>query len=175
MAMRLVAQRPLSYYKSIRNELKDTLSVSDLKKYVQLIKMLSKYFIIDVFLLSKRYPSHDYRRVYCLVRHENQRETYSFLQYVFMSTVLVKFLEANHYFDSDISNRNPDAYENDKCFIGSLILRNLQVLQFNSHEVFDLLKSKKTGLRQTVAIGAALYTTLALFNHSCNPSIVRWV
>lgn len=32
MAMRLVAQRPLSYYKSIRNELSDTLSVSDIKK-----------------------------------------------------------------------------------------------------------------------------------------------
>lgn len=108
-----------------------------------------------------------------MVRHEKQRETYSFLQYAFMSTFLVKLLEANQYFD--ISKRNTDAYEDDKYFIGSLILRNLQVLQFNSHEIFDLLKSKKTGLRQTVAIGAGLYTTLALFNHSCNPSIVRWV
>lgn len=106
-----------------------------------------------------------------MVRHEKQRQTYSFLQYAFMSTFLVKFLEANQYFD--ISARNADAYEQDKNFIGSLILRNLQVLQFNSHEVFDLLKSKKTGLRQTVAIGASLYTTLAIFNHSCNPSIVR--
>lgn len=34
MAMRLVAQRPLSYFKSIRNELADTMSVSDLKRYV---------------------------------------------------------------------------------------------------------------------------------------------
>lgn len=110
-----------------------------------------------------------------MVRHEKQRETYSFLQYAFMSTFLVKLLEANQYFGSDISKRSTDEYEADKCFIGSLILRNLQVLQFNSHEIFDLLKSKKTGFRQTVAIGAGLYTTLALFNHSCNPSIVRWV
>lgn len=107
------------------------------------------------------------------MRHEKQRETLSLLQYTFMSSVLVKFLEANHYFDSDISNRDPAVYEQNKCFAGSLILRNLQVLQFNSHEIFDLLKSKKTGLRQTVAIGAGLYTTLALFNHSCDPSIVR--
>lgn len=125
------------------------------------------------FIQKKRYPSHDYRRVYSLVRHENQRQTYSFLQYAFMSTFLVKILEANQYFD--ISKRNADAYEEDKIYIGSLILRNLQILQFNSHEVFDLLKSEKTGLRQTVAIGAGLYATLALFNHSCNPSIVRWV
>lgn len=109
------------------------------------------------------------------MRHDKERQTYSFLQYAFVSTFLVKFLEANQYFDSDISNRNAGAHEEDKTFIGSLILRNLQILQFNSHEVFDLLKSKKTGLRQTVAIGAGLYTTLALFNHSCNPSIVRWV
>lgn len=106
-----------------------------------------------------------------MVRHEKRRPTYSFLEYAFMASFLVKFLDANNYFDSDISGRT----EEDKNFIGGLILRNLQILQFNSHEVFDLLKSDKTGARQTVAIGAALYTTLALFNHSCNPSIVRLV
>lgn len=119
-------------------------------------------------------PSHDYRRVYSMVCHEKLRPTYSFLQYAFMSTFLVKILDANHFFDSDISGRAGDLCENDRIFIGSLILRNLQILQFNSHEVFDLLKSSKMATRQTVAIGAALYTTLALFNHSCNPSIVRY-
>lgn len=110
-----------------------------------------------------------------MVRHEKQRQTYSFLQYAFMSAFLVKFLEVNHYFDSDISGKTGDLCENDRIFVGGLIMRNLQVLQFNSHEVFDLLKSSKTGTRQTVAIGAALYTTLAMFNHSCDPNIVRLV
>lgn len=110
-----------------------------------------------------------------MVRHDKERPTYSFLQYAFMSTFLVKFLEANQYFDSDIRGKeeHADQDEDDRNFIGSLIVRNLEVLQFNSHEVFDLLKSSTTGMRQTVGIGAALYTTLALFNHSCNPSIVR--
>lgn len=110
-----------------------------------------------------------------MVRHEKERQTYSFLQYAFMSAFLVKFLEVNHYFDSDISGKTGDLCENDRIFVGGLIMRNLQVLQFNSHEVFDLLKSKKTGTSQTVAIGAALYTTLAMFNHSCDPNIVRLV
>lgn len=92
-----------------------------------------------------------------------------------MATFLVKFLEANKYFDSDMTDKTDDARAEDKAFIGGLIIRNLQILQFNSHEIFDLLKSNKTGDRQTVAIGAGLYTTLALFNHSCNPSIVRYV
>lgn len=34
MALRLVSQRPLSYYKSIRDDLKDSLSTEDLKKWV---------------------------------------------------------------------------------------------------------------------------------------------
>lgn len=110
-----------------------------------------------------------------MVIHEKERPTYSFLQYAFMSTFLVKFLEANNYFDSDTSGKMNESCDEDRTFIGGLIIRNLQVLQFNSHEIFDLLKSSKTGDRQTVAIGAGLYTTLALFNHSCNPSIVRLV
>lgn len=123
-----------------------------------------------------RLPSHDYRRVYCMVRHEKQRATYSFMEYAFMASFLVKFLAANHFFESDdASGKTDDLCTDDKAFIGSLILRNLQILQFNSHEIFDLLKSSKTGARQTVAIGAGLYTTLALLNHSCNPSIVRLV
>lgn len=108
-----------------------------------------------------------------MVRHEKHRPTYSFLQYAFMSAFLVKFLEVNHYFDSDISGATGELSENDKIFVGGLIMRNLQVLQFNSHEVFDLLKSSKAEANHTVAIGAALYTTLALFNHSCDPNIVR--
>ena len=93
-----------------------------------------------------------------------------------MASFLVKFLAANHFFaGDDASGKTEDLCTDDKAFIGSLILRNLQILQFNSHEVFDLLKSSKTRARQTVAIGAGLYTTLALLNHSCNPSIVRLV
>lgn len=149
--MRLISQRPLSYFRSIRDQLTDTLSIEEINKL----------------------PSHDYRRVHSLVCHEKERPVYNFLQYAFMATFLVKLLEANHYFDSDISGKTGDLCEDDKTFAGGLLLRNLQVLQFNSHEVFDLLKSSKTSARQTVAIGAALYTTLALFNHSCNPCIVR--
>ncbi|XP_031636986.1 SET and MYND domain-containing protein 4-like [Contarinia nasturtii] len=152
MAMRLISQRPLSYYRSIRDQLKSDMSIEEMTKL----------------------PSHDYRRVYSMVCHDKMRPTYSYLQYSFMATFLVKILDANHYFDSDISGKTGDMCEDDRIFIGELILRNLQILQFNSHQVFDLLKSSKTGARQTVAIGAALYTTLCLFNHSCNPSIVRY-
>lgn len=186
--MRLISQRPLSYWRNIQSELKDTLSIDEMKKWVENWNNLHQNGILFKNLnLSKniqcvclfhafRLPSHDYRRVYCMVRHEKQRPTYSFMEYAFMASFLVKFLAANHFFDSDDANgKTEDLCTDDKAFIGSLILRNLQILQFNSHEIFDLLKSKKTGARQTVAIGAGLYTTLALLNHSCNPGIVRLV
>lgn len=108
-----------------------------------------------------------------MVRHEKDRPTWSFLQYAFMAKFLVNFLTANRYFNSDISTGTDEIKDNDKYFIGSLILRNLQLLQFNSHEIFDLLKSRTTSEAHTVAIGAGLYSHLALFNHSCNPAIVR--
>lgn len=108
-----------------------------------------------------------------MVRHEKDRPIWSFLQYAFMAKFLVSFLAANQYFNSDISTGTDELKDNDKYFIGGLLLRNLQLLQFNSHEVFDLLKSRKGDGTHTVAIGAGLYSHLALFNHSCNPAIVR--
>lgn len=36
MAMRLVSQRPMSYYKSIRDDLKDSLSLEELKQWVKI-------------------------------------------------------------------------------------------------------------------------------------------
>lgn len=61
--------------------------------------------------------------------------------------------------------------ENER-YIGGLILRHLQALQFNSHEVAELVIMD--GNKKSVFIGGAVYPTLALFNHSCNPGIVRY-
>lgn len=112
-------------------------------------------------------PSDDYRRVYGLIRHEDKRDDKSYFQNAFMATFLIDLLRAAGYFELD------ENIEDSATFIGTLILRNLQFLQFNSHEIFDLLKRKRDNSTQTISIGAGLYPTLALFNHSCNPSIVR--
>lgn len=62
----------------------------------------------------------------------------------------------------------------EQLFIGGLIVRNLQILQFNAHEVSELFVDDDTGTSSSEFIGGAVYPTLALFNHSCNPSIVRY-
>lgn len=111
-------------------------------------------------------PTTDYRRIYALVSHEDKAKVHNRFQYTFMAVFLTELLENKGYF-GDAPN------EDDVKLIGGLILHNLQLLQYNSHEVFDFLKSKRNDTCQTVEIGAGLFPTLALFNHSCNPGIVR--
>ncbi len=59
-------------------------------------------------------------------------------------------------------------------FIGSLILHNIQFLQFNAHEISELQYKEKGKPGISAFIGGGLYPTLALFNHSCDPGVVRF-
>lgn len=80
-----------------------------------------------------------------------------------MSYFLAHCLKIGQFFNAD----NLDEFD----FIGGLILRNLQFLQFNTHEIYELHQGDTS---KTEFIGGGLYPTLALFNHSCNPGIVRF-
>lgn len=64
----------------------------------------------------------------------------------------------------------------DDHFIGGLLLRHIQFLQFNAHEIFEteLKKGQKLDQARTVFIGGGVYPTLSLFNHSCDPGVVRY-
>ena len=53
-----------------------------------------------------------------------------------------------------------------------LLLRCLKALQFNTHETSGWDTDRKKD--NSIGLGGALYPTLALFNHSCNPAIVRY-
>ena len=63
----------------------------------------------------------------------------------------------------------------DEVFVGGLLLHHLQILRFNAHEVSELQleKSGKLNTARSVFLGGGLFPTLALFNHSCDPGIVR--
>lgn len=101
-----------------------------------------------------------------MVRHEDTRSASNFFQHTLMARFLTKCLVKANYF-----GENANAEDISK--IESLILRSLQFLQFNTHEVAELHKSQKDGNEKTLFIGGALYPNLALFNHSCDPGVVR--
>ncbi|KAL0276412.1 UNVERIFIED_CONTAM: hypothetical protein PYX00_003995 [Menopon gallinae] len=112
------------------------------------------------------YNSSDYEALYHLVRHEQLRQNRDFFERTIMAWFLLQCLKKAKYFPTDA----------DEHFIGGLILRHLQFLQFNAHEIFEmeLKKGQKLDKSRTVFIGGGIYPTLSLFNHSCDPGVVRY-
>ncbi|XP_026323810.1 SET and MYND domain-containing protein 4 [Hyposmocoma kahamanoa] len=141
---------------------------------------------------SGPYKTDDYRNIYHLVSHEEKRTKQDLLQRTEMASFLVKLLEISGYFDGkprttpvDINEIKSmavnDKYKVDVGVFGGLILVNLQILQFNAHEVFELQCPKpKVGKNvikhegKSTFLAGAVFPTLALFNHSCDPGVVRY-
>ncbi|XP_061397445.1 SET and MYND domain-containing protein 4 [Musca vetustissima] len=145
MALRILTSRSMDHFLEVFDKIDDKLTADEIQKI----------------------PKDDYRRIAHLVRHEDERTASNFFQHALMARFLTKCLKAVEYF-----GENPKA--EDILKIESIALRNLQFLQFNTHEVAELHKSQTDGSEKTAFIGGALYPTLALFNHSCDPSVVRY-
>lgn len=148
MALRAIAQQSVGYFRGLEAELRRC--EEDPGRVEREVVGL---------------PVADYRRVYLMERHERVRSGKSFLNYAAMAYFLTHCLRMGGFF-ADVPEGEA---EKEFDFIGALVLRNLQVMQFNSHEVYEL---RKDGAK-TVFLGGGLYPTLGLFNHSCNPGIVR--
>lgn len=140
---------------------------------------------------SGPYKTDDYKNIFHLVSHENKRTKQDFLHRTQMTAFLVKLLEISGFFDGKPRDRPvelveiksmavSEKYKEDLELFGGLILKNLQILQFNAHEVFELQCAKpKVGKNiikhsgKSAFLAGAVFPTLALFNHSCDPSVVR--
>ena len=117
--------------------------------------------------------SSDYRNIFNLVsHHEKMSSTENFHRATF-AIFLLRCLDSQGYFGSQQST-----YEltGDKLLVARLLFHFLELLQFNTHEVAQL---EMQGRRfedgaKSKLIGAAVFPTLALFNHSCEPSLTRF-
>uniref|UniRef100_A0A182NUN6 MYND-type domain-containing protein n=1 Tax=Anopheles dirus TaxID=7168 RepID=A0A182NUN6_9DIPT len=141
LALRIITQKPSSYFDDIREELPElTASFTD------------------------KLPDDDYRKVFRLVTHSDKRSPEDYLVWTLMATMLNSVLR--------MSNYNTDQPDNN--FLGYLLLHNLQIVNYNAHDVSEVQRKHSNDPGLSVAIGAALYPMLALFNHSCDPGIVRY-
>lgn len=115
------------------------------------------------------YDSEDYRTVYDLVNHCEDRSAEELLKYTLDAYYLQKCLEASDFFGSDEEKDLSKSY-----IIGSHILRNLMMLPCNAHECSELAYLPSNLPESvTVEIGSAIYPVLSLINHSCDPNVVR--
>lgn len=110
--------------------------------------------------------SDDYLKVCQMVTHADIRSNSNFFQHTLMSRFLTLCLKEGGFFEG-VSNPE-EAF----LLISSLMLRNLQFIQYNAHEISELhyQDNKET----TVFIGAGTYPNLAMLNHACDPSVVRY-
>jgi hypothetical protein len=116
---------------------------------------------------NRTYRSDDYLNIFHLVTHMNDRDQEDLLRRTFIAMFLVKILMESNFFD----NCHPDHY----ITIGGLLLRHLQSISCNAHEInhFTFNKNDSLATCETQGIGAGIYALLSLFNHSCDPSVTR--
>ncbi|XP_037950105.1 SET and MYND domain-containing protein 4-like [Teleopsis dalmanni] len=145
MALRIFASKSVDYFLKIKDDVNKQFTIQEIQKL----------------------PKDDFHRISHLVRHEDTRTSSNFFQHALMARFLTKCLQESGYFGEKASQRNI-------LDISGLLLYTLQLLQYNTHEVAELHKYQSDGNEKTIFIGGALYPNLALFNHSCDPGIVRF-
>ncbi|XP_043461473.1 SET and MYND domain-containing protein 4-like [Leptopilina heterotoma] len=113
-------------------------------------------------------------RAYDLVMLSSKRTAQDFLERTIMASFLLKCLQCVGFFKNPSKPNEPPSNEETK--VGSLLLKNLQVLQFNAHEVFETRLGNQHRFRgsKPVYIGVAIYPTVARFNHECYGAVTRY-
>uniref|UniRef100_A0A182PMF2 SET domain-containing protein n=1 Tax=Anopheles epiroticus TaxID=199890 RepID=A0A182PMF2_9DIPT len=160
LALRIITQKPCAYFEDIRSELPG-LSASDTDKL----------------------PDDDYRKIFNLVTHSDKRTSEDYLVWALMATMLNSVLRMANYSKEGEENKYKGVLQTKNdilltwsrfSFLGYLLLHNLQLVNYNAHDVSEVQRKHANEPAVSVAIGAALYPMLALFNHSCDPGIVRY-
>ncbi|KAK9499021.1 hypothetical protein O3M35_003540 [Rhynocoris fuscipes] len=149
MSLRIITQSNVEFFLKIRNLLKEE----------------------GGLWTNQEYNSSNFLTVYQLVRHEQKRTVADLMHRAYMALFLLSCLKQTDYF-ANLANKD---LEDAEVLIGGLFMRFLQILQFNAHEISELdIKSSDLKDWKSIFIGGGLYPTLALFNHSCEPGIVRY-
>ena len=120
---------------------------------------------------NRKYEANEYNAIYNLVTHVNDRSVRDLFRRSVMAVFLLKCLEKGCFFDR--LNEEVDA-KDFREFVTGLLLSHLQAFPCNAHEISELeYKKNDIAASVSVEIGAGIYSTLSLFNHSCDPAANR--
>ncbi|XP_043190346.1 SET and MYND domain-containing protein 4-like [Amphibalanus amphitrite] len=119
------------------------------------------------------YSGQDYGAVYRLVAHTDRRTPETLFPLTLMAVFMLRCLQFQGYFGDEVDTA---VLDDRRRFVGGLLLHHIQLVPYNAHEVAELRMKGHNNLdgSESVFVGAAVYPTLALFNHSCDPGIVRY-
>ncbi len=109
-----------------------------------------------------------YARLFNLVANNESRWPRDDLRRTLMAGILLKLLLKCGYLNENVPR-------GDQLFFGSLLLRHLQVLQFNAHEIYEVVRGHEVKLKpsksQSIALG--VFPAASYFNHSCRGDLAR--
>ena len=147
LALRIVTSQPLQFFKKLRTDLVIDNEGSEFKN--------------------------SYMALFNLVGLDEERWEEDVFTRSMMAVALLKILKEAKYFPD---KSDAETFTDDEIFIGSLILRHLNVLQFNAHEVYELLRTDRDKIKpcKNNPIGLAVYPRASYFNHSCHPNVARY-
>ncbi|XP_063696193.1 SET and MYND domain-containing protein 4-like [Culicoides brevitarsis] len=106
----------------------------------------------------------NFEQIYSLLMHEKEFSKEKLFEFMLMAKFQLHCLKTGGYLKND---------DYDDYFV-FLLYKNILILHFNAHEVFELQKDNDNDPGKTICIAAAIYPFLAQFNHSCNPATVRY-
>ncbi|KAL0902216.1 hypothetical protein ABMA27_000140 [Loxostege sticticalis] len=108
---------------------------------------------------------------YSLCAHSEQRKGGDYLKRVVMAMFLAECLKKAGFF----KKCEPENMVKVETSICELIVRNLQILQFNAHEIYETIRGEHSfSGSKPVYIAVGIYPTGALFNHECYPAVARY-
>jgi SET and MYND domain-containing protein 4 len=140
--------------------------------------------LTEMLHAEAEYKSDSYLTIFNLITNSAVRKLNDLFRRSFVAFFLVKFLIKINFFEAESSTStttttiSPKKSIEHACFIGGLLLRHLQSISCNAHEI-SILKIEQEGLKAMATsyangIGAGIYAILSLFNHSCDPHVVRY-
>ena len=155
LALRMITIKPFQYFLNIKDQL---ISVAALGQE----EMTNR-------------SSNEYLRVYNLVGLTKKRWAEEHVIRCSLAIILLSILRASGYFGTKKSSTSGDSFSPNELFFGSLLLRNLQILQFNAHEVYEMMRGSKSNLKpsKNFVIALAIYPSASYFNHSCHAGVSR--
>ncbi|KOC68811.1 SET and MYND domain-containing protein 4 [Habropoda laboriosa] len=115
-------------------------------------------------------------RPYDLVMHQKRRTADDFFERSLMAVFLLKCLQRVGFFEQAATTTDDETPSEQEIAVASLLLKHLQLLQFNAHEVFETRTGTAHRFRgsRPVYLGVAIYPTVARFNHDCYPAVTRY-
>lgn len=124
----------------------------------------------------KLYKSDKYFNIFHLITNSVLRVDNDLFRRAYISLFLAKLLLKTGFI-KEKDEKNPNDLRDNTCYIGGLILRHMQSISCNAHEIsmLTLDEESRKPLAVSIAegIGAGIYALMSIFNHSCDPHVTR--